>query len=100
MRFSARLLELVDEHGFTTVAPRDPERLAGTVAVSVPDALLVSQTLKARDFLVDYRPPVGIRISPHFYNTTEEVEQIMAEIASIVAKKDYRRGPGGSSLVT
>ena len=100
MRFSARLLELVDEHGFTTVASRDPERLAGTVAVSVPDALLVSQTLKARDFLVDYRPAVGIRISPHFYNTMDEVERIMAEIASIVAKKDYERGPGSGSLVT
>ena len=99
-RFSARLLELVDEHGFTTVASRDPEQLAGTVAVSVPAALLVSQTLKARDFLVDYRPAVGIRISPHFYNTMDEVERIMAEIASIVAKKDYRRGPGGGSLVT
>ena len=100
MRLSTRLLELVDEHGFTSVASRDPERLAGTVAVSVPDALLVSQTLKARDFLVDYRPAVGIRISPHFYNTMDEVERVMAEIASIVAKKDYQRGPGGGSLVT
>jgi selenocysteine lyase/cysteine desulfurase len=30
--------------------------------------------LKAREFLVDYRPPVGVRLSPHFYNTTDEVE--------------------------
>ena len=93
-QLTARLLDLVDEHGFTSVASRDPERLAGTVAVSVPDAPLVSQTLKARDFVVDYRPPVGIRISPHFYNTMDEVERIMAEIASIVAKKDYERGTG------
>jgi kynureninase len=94
-----RLLELVDRYGFTSVASRDPDRLAGTVAVNVPDAQLVSQTLKARDFIVDYRPPVGIRISPHFYNTIDEVERIMAETASIVKKKDYQKGPG-TSVVT
>ena len=88
-RLTARLLALVDEHGFTSAAARDPNRLAGTVAVNVPDALEVSRTLKARDFVVDYRPPVGVRISPHFYNTMEEIERIMAEMASIVAKKDY-----------
>jgi selenocysteine lyase/cysteine desulfurase len=69
------------------------------VAVNVPDAPLVSRTLKARDFIVDYRPPVGVRISPHFYNTLEEVERVMAEIASIVATKDYDTGDT-RSLVT
>jgi kynureninase len=88
-RMTTRLLALVDEHGFASAAARDPNRLAGTVAVNVPDALEVSRTLKARDFVVDYRPPVGVRISPHFYNTMEEIERIMAEMTSIVAKKDY-----------
>jgi kynureninase len=88
-RLTGRLLELVDEYGFTSAASRDPERLAGTVAVNVPEAARVSRTLKARDFLVDFRPPVGIRISPHFYNTIDEVDAIMAETASIVRKKDY-----------
>jgi kynureninase len=96
---TARLLALVDEYGFTSAASRDPERLAGTVAVDVPDALRVSRTLKARDFIVDYRPPVGIRISPHFYNTMDEIDRVMAEIAAITATKDYADG-GTPSLVT
>ena len=96
---TARLLALVDQYGFTSAAARDPERLAGTVAVNVPDAALVSRTLKARDFIVDYRPPVGIRISPHFYNTADEIDRVMAEIASITAIRDYADG-GASSLVT
>ena len=96
---TARLLALVDDYGFTSAASRDPERLAGTVAVNVPDALLVSRTLKAREFIVDYRPPVGIRISPHFYNTMDEIERVMAEIKSITATKDYVGGDS-SSLVT
>jgi kynureninase len=86
---TARLLALVDERGFTSAATRDPDRLAGTVAVNVPDALAVARTLKARDFVVDYRPPVGIRISPHFYNTLDEIERTVAEIQSIVEKRDY-----------
>ena len=86
---SARLLARADEYGFTSAASRDPNRLAGTVAVDVPDALLVARTLKAREFIVDYRPPVGVRISPHFYNTPDEADRIMAEIESIVTKKDY-----------
>jgi kynureninase len=98
-QLTARLLALVDEYGFTSAASRDPERLAGTVAVHVPDALRVSRTLKARDFIVDYRPPVGIRISPHFYNTTDEIDRVMAEMASITQKQDYV-DDAGPSLVT
>jgi kynureninase len=97
---TGRLLALVEQYGFRSVSPRDPARLAGTVAVDVPEAIHVSRTLKARDFIVDYRPPVGIRISPHFYNTTDEVDRIMAEIAHIVATRDYDDADAGRSLVT
>ena len=98
-RMTARLLEHVDANGFTSAASRDPERVAGTVAVSVPDAAIVARTLKSREFLVDYRPPVGVRISPHFYNTMDEIDRIMAEMASIVKNKDYDRSVS-KSLVT
>jgi kynureninase len=99
IELTARLLALVDEHGFASAASRDPERLAGTVAIDVPDALQVARTLKAREFIVDYRPPVGVRVSPHFYNTIEEVDRVMAEITSIVEKKDYADS-APKSLVT
>jgi kynureninase len=99
VRLTAHLLSLVDRYGFTSVASRDANRLAGTVAVNVADAPLVARTLKSREFLVDYRPPVGIRISPHFYNTQDEIDRIMAEMASIVAKKDYTT-EASKSLVT
>ena len=96
---TARLLKRIDALGFTSAASRDPERLAGTVAIDVPDAALVARTLKAREFIVDYRPPVGLRISPHFYNTIDEVDTIMSEVESIVATKQYDTG-SSHSLVT
>ena len=90
------LLAEVDRRGFASVAPRDPARLSGTVAVNVPDAAGVARTLNARDFVVDYRPGVGIRLSPHFYNTLDEVAAIMAEIARISRPMVHRSvGPCG-----
>ncbi|MBI3494199.1 MAG: aminotransferase class V-fold PLP-dependent enzyme [Acidobacteria bacterium] len=99
-RMTARVLELADKYGFPSVASRDPERLAGTVAVNPPDALHVSRALKARDFLVDYRPGVGIRISPHFYNTMDEIDRLMADLAHIVEHKAYDRDAPSPSVVT
>ena len=84
-----RLLAHVDAHGYKTVASRDPARLGGTVAVDVPDGLAVARTLNARDFVVDYRPGAGIRVSPHVYNTDDEVDALVAELARIVERKDY-----------
>ena len=90
----------MDAYGFRSAAARDADRLAGTVAVDLPDALPVSRALKARDFVVDYRPGVGVRISPHFYNTMDEIDAIMAELARIARDKDYDRNPPSRSLVT
>jgi kynureninase len=93
MAMTRRLLGLVDASGYRSVASRDPARLAGTVAVDVPDAALVARTLNARDFVVDYRPGVGIRLSPHFYNTMDEIDAMMREIDCIVRTRDFAPGP-------
>ena len=97
-QMTTRLIELVDEFGFHTVASRDPSRLAGAVAVLVPDALPVARTLNANDIVVDYRPEVGIRVAPHAYNTIEEVEATMAAISEIVRTRAY--APPTDSVVT
>ena len=89
VQLTERLLALVDQHGFGTVAPRDPARRAGTVAVNVPDARHVARTLNAHDIVVDYRPGVGIRVAPHVYNTAGEIDSAMAAMAEIVRTKDY-----------
>jgi kynureninase len=84
-----RLLSLVDAHGFATVAARDPARLAGTVAIDVPDALDVARTLNAHDVVVDYRPGVGIRVAPHVYSTAEDIDRTIDAMADIVRTRRY-----------
>jgi kynureninase len=98
MRMTARLLDLVDGRGWTTATSRDPGRVAGTVALDVPDALPASRGLKARDVLVDYRPRVGIRVSPHFYNTFDELDRLVQTLEDILASRDF--GETSSSRVT
>jgi kynureninase len=99
-QMTAHLLRAVDAHGWSTVTSRDPERVAGTVAIDVPSGKAVSRILKVRDFVIDYRPGVGIRVSPHFYNTTDEVDRFVAEVARILDAREYEGDPEPSALVT
>ena len=99
-QLTARIFELADRCGFPSIAARDPDRLAGTVAVNPPDALAVSRALKARDYVVDFRPGAGIRISPHFYNTPEEIDRLFAEMTRIIEHKDYTVDGHVRSVVT
>lgn len=100
MRQTARLIDLADERGYKVTAPRDPARRGGTVAFDVPNAYEVAQTLLSRDILIDYRPGAGIRVAPHFYNTDEEVESVVAGIDEILAKGDWKEYAGKRTVVT
>jgi kynureninase len=85
-----RLLTRVDHYGFrSVVASRDPEALAGTVAIDVPDGLDVARTLNANDVVVDFRPGVGIRVAPHVYNTADEIDRALEAMSEIVRTKRY-----------
>jgi kynureninase len=83
VRLTERLLERIDERGFPSITPRDVARRGGTVAVNPPRAEAISRRLLEMDYLIDYRPDAGIRISPHFYNTEDECDAIIAEIAAL-----------------
>jgi kynureninase len=100
LRQTERLLALADARGFVSATPREPERRGGTVAVDFEGALAVSRELNARDVLVDYRPGVGIRLSPHFYTEDAELDRAFAVIDEIRANGPGRRWKSRPSLVT
>jgi kynureninase len=81
---TARLIELADQHGWRVNTPRDPEKRGGTVSIDMPDSQEVCRELLRRDILVDYRPNAGVRMSPHFYNTDEELETAIAAVEDIL----------------
>jgi kynureninase len=87
---------LLDEAGVEVVSPRDPERRGGSIVVRVPDAPAVHAELEAREILCDFRPDVGLRIGPHFFNTDDEIELAVSAIAEIVGRGATMSAPAGS----
>jgi kynureninase len=87
LAMTARLVERAQAMGLTVNTPLDPALRAGTVSVDFPGSEDACRELIRRKFIVDYRPRAGIRISPHFYNTDDECDAIMDEIARIRSKK-------------
>lgn len=85
IRQTERLLELADRNGYRCTTPRDPAQRGGTVAIDVENGYEISRSLKSLDILCDYRPGAGIRLSPHFYNRDDELDQAIAAIGEIRA---------------
>jgi len=83
-RQTALLIEAADRRGWRVNTPRDPERRGGTVSIDMPGGQHVCRELLKRDVLVDYRPKAGVRFSPHFYNTDEELSRAIAVTDEIV----------------
>ncbi len=71
------LLESALERGFTVRSPYDPAQRGGHVTIDPGDSERVHDELHRRGFVVDHRPGVGIRVSPHFYNTLDEAMAVL-----------------------
>jgi kynureninase len=90
-RLTARLFEKALARGWRVNTPENPAERAGTISVECPHAAEVCRELLAREILVDYRPRAGIRLSPHFYNTEEECDFALAQIAEILETKAWEK---------
>jgi kynureninase len=73
LRQTRLLRELVEARGFTVNTPREDDRRGGTICFDFPGADIVSRELVRRRFFHDYRPRCGMRVSPHFYTTDDEL---------------------------
>ena len=69
--------------GYRINSPTDPTRRGGTVVFDFPRSEEVGRELNRRRFLCDHRPGAGIRVSPHFYSTDEEIDRFMDEVDSL-----------------
>ncbi|MCC6575402.1 MAG: aminotransferase class V-fold PLP-dependent enzyme [Planctomycetes bacterium] len=85
-RLTAHLMDKALEAGFKVNSPRDPARRGGTVCIDFPGSEQAEAKLIERGFVIDYRPRGGIRVSPHFYNTTDECDAILAEMKKLANK--------------
>jgi kynureninase len=73
-----------DESGLEVRTPRDRDLRGGVVNVKVgPEAEKICHALLGRDVCTDYRGD-GLRISPHFFNTEEDIDRCFEELRPLV----------------
>jgi kynureninase len=89
LRQTARLIELAEEAGFRVTSPSDSARRGGTITIADEHAAAVTAELIRREFIVDYRPGAGVRISPHFYTLDEELDLVIREMKNIRDTRAY-----------
>ncbi len=87
LRQTRLLRELVEARGFKVNTPRDDDARGGTICFDFEGAQAVSVELVRQKFFHDYRPRCGLRVSPHFYTTDDELT------AFVDALDEVRRHP-------
>jgi kynureninase len=85
------LLELARARGLGTRSPEPAARRGGMAVLDVPHGEAVTRELLAREILVDHRPGAGIRMSPHFYTTDDELHRAVDEVRCILDTGAYKR---------
>jgi kynureninase len=89
VRQTTRLIELAVEAGFNVTSPKNSAARGGTITVGHEEAAGLTEELIRREFIVDYRPGAGVRISPHFYTKDEELELVINEMKQIRDARAY-----------
>ena len=78
------MIDFALERGWKVNSPRDVNQRGGSVMIYVDDGPAMVKRLGERKVFVDCRPGVGLRISPHFFNTDEEVREAMEILAELI----------------
>jgi len=98
------LIELVDERlgdDFSVGTPLDPERRGGHVAVEHPEAYRITEAMKERGVVGDFRPPNVFRVCPApLYMGFEDVYDVVEELRVVAETEAYLEIPEPSGGVT
>ncbi len=70
------------------------------MTIRPPHAYEVSRELLARDIVIDYRENAGIRVSPHFYNSDDELRAVIDAMRDILDSGAWERHAGPRAFVT
>jgi kynureninase len=87
LRLTRKLLDGARALGFRVNTPDDDAERGGSVIIDVPEAADASAELIRRGVIVDYRPGAGIRMAPHFYNTSREIDVALETLVEIVQSR-------------
>ena len=78
------MIDFAADRGWKVNSPREVNQRGGSVMIYVEDGPAMVRRLAERKVFVDCRPGVGLRMSPHFFNTDEEVQEAMRILAELM----------------
>jgi cysteine desulfurase/selenocysteine lyase len=79
LRLTDHLIEAVKDLGLELQTPEEPQCRSGIVNFKIDKPKEVTEKLNEKGIVVSPRAH-GIRVSPHFYNTEEEIDKLIREI--------------------
>ena len=82
-RRTQRMIDFALSRRWTVNTPLEWNKRGGSVMIGVNDAPAVVERLAEKRVFVDSRPGAGLRISPHFFNTDDEIDEAMNILASL-----------------
>ena len=85
VRLTNKLAEKALERGMRVNTPLDPSARTGWIGIDFDGADRACKGLVDRRVFVDYRPGCGLRVSPHFYTTDEEIDHFFREVDALRA---------------
>jgi len=82
MTLSQRLADGALAQGWTLRCPTDPRERTAIVTLEHPDAPAAVEALRRAGVIADSRPGL-IRLSPHYFNTADEIDRALDRIAQL-----------------
>jgi len=79
LKLTDHLMEAVKNLGLTLQTPQERQYRSGIVLCKVDKPKELTEKLRQKEIIVSARAH-GLRVSPHFYNTEEEIDKLMEEI--------------------
>ena len=82
VRLTSLIAQTALEKGLRVNTPLDPAKRTGWIGIDFEGSRAAYERLIARRVFVDYRPGCGIRVSPHFYTTEDDVAAFFEALSS------------------
>jgi kynureninase len=100
LRQTQRIIDHCDRRGIELGTPRDAKQRGGSISMLIPHGREVALELNAEDIVCDFRPHNGVRFSPHFYTTDEEIDAAFDVVDDVLRTERWKRQETRTTIVT
>ncbi len=86
VRLTTKIAQAALDRKLRVNTPLEPEKRTGWIGIDFDNSERVCKQLIEERVFVDYRPGCGIRVSPHFYTSDEEIDRFFSTLDSLRKK--------------